>query len=304
MSLFLRSIYLSSGLSLLYIFLLYRSNPLRRLPTTTVTLIFILGMAAVIPVVLIRYLLPLGNITTPFSAYVTAGLIEEGIKFLVMACTVWQLGFPDLAEPIDFAIYFGILGVGFGIYEDFWYIFSGSYEVWTAGDIGRFHEVFRVVVLARTFPGHILFNGLAGYLVGHARFLRMWRARLLWLFLGFLFAVALHGSFNLIASTGGAIPLLTYILLLVGLFLQLRRAALARSPFRALIYMITEGRDKWPYPRPPIDYLFAEGFSWPGKNKGGMFQVYPVVLSLLILYPLLVAVVYLANRFLIWVLPV
>lgn len=300
MSLFLRSIYLSSGLSLLYIFLLYKSNPLRRLPSTTVTLTFVAGMAAVVPVVLIRQLLPLSEGGTAFTAYVTAGLIEEGIKFLVMAGTIWRLGFSDLAEPMDLVIYFGILGVGFGIYEDFWYIFSGSYAEWIAGDIRRFHEVFQAVALARSFPGHILFDGLAGYLIGHARFLEGQRSRLPWLLGGFLLAVSLHGSFNLIATAGGTIPLLTYIVLLVGLFLHLRQAALARSPFKAVIVLIKEGKKEWPYPRPPIDYLFAKGFSWPEGDRGGMFQVFPLALSLLILYPLLVAVVYLVNRLIVW----
>ena len=304
MSLFLRAIYISSGLSLLYIFLLYRSNPLRRLPGPTVTLSFALGMAAVIPVVLLRHLLPVEHPAAPFSAYVGAGLIEEGVKFLVMATTIWRFGFPDLAEPIDLATYFGVLGAGFGIYEDFWYIFSGSYNVWIEGDIGRFHEVFGAIIRARSFPGHILFNGIAGYLVGHARFVRVRRAQLFWLAGGFSLAIGLHGTFNLIAGAGGTIPLLAYCVLLVGLFLHLRQRALGCSPFRALIRLITEGEGKWPYPRAPLSYLFAEGFSWPGKNRGGMFQAFPLSLSLIILYPLLVVAVYLINRLLVWLLPI
>jgi RsiW-degrading membrane proteinase PrsW (M82 family) len=301
MSLFIQTIYLASGLSLLYIFLLYRSNPLRRLPAATVTVTFTLGMAAVIPAALLHRLLPLDGGGPVFSAYVSAGLIEEGIKFLVLAVTIWRFKFPDLAEPIDLAIYFGILGVGFGIYEDFWYIFSVSYDAWTAGDVSRFHEVFQAIAIARSFPGHILFDALAGFLVSHARFLERFRDRVPWLIGGFLLAVGLHGSFNLIATLGGTIPLLSYIVLLIGLFLHLRRRALARSPFRALIGLITkEEEEEWAYPRPPVDYLFAEGFSWPGKPKGGMFQVFPLTLALLILYPLLVVMIYLIHRTILW----
>lgn len=303
MSLFLRSIYVSSGLSLLYIFLLYRSNPLRRLSGATVTLSFALGMGAVIPVVLFRRFFPFESTASLFSAYVNAGLVEEGVKFLVLAGTIWWLGFPDLAEPIDFVIYLGVLGAGFGIYEDFWYIFSGSYNIWIGGDVGRFREVFSAIVLARSFPGHVLFGGIAGYLVGHARFLRTWHARLAWLVGGFILAVGLHGTFNLIASAGGTIPLLTYCVLLVGVFVYLRRMALAHSPFRALVRLITKGTGEWPYPRSPVDYLFAEGFSWPAESKGGMFQAFPLALSLLILYPFLVVAVYLVNRLLVWILP-
>jgi len=303
MNLFLQSVYVSSGLSLLYIFLLYRSNPLRRLPGTTVTLSFVVGMGAVIPVVLLRRVFPLDPAASLFSAYVNAGVVEEGIKFLVLAGTIWWLGFPDIAEPIDVVIYMGVLGAGFGIYEDFWYIFSGAYDVWIAGDVGRFREVFSAIVVARSFPGHVLFGGIAGFLVGHARFLRTWHTRLPWLAGGFILAVALHGTFNQIAYAGGTIPLLCYCVLLVGVFIFLRRMTLARSPFRAVIRWIAEGEGEWRYPRSPVDYLFAEGFSWPAHSKKGMFQTFPLALSLFILYPFLVVSVYLINRLLVWILP-
>jgi len=299
MELFLRAIYLSSALSLLYILLLYRSNPHRRLPSTTVTLTFFLGMAAVIPVSIVRLAVETGPMGTPFSAYVGAGLIEEGVKFLLMFLVIWRLRFPDVAEPMDLVIYFGILGAGFGIYEDFWYIFKSSYPSWVSGDPARFSEVFGAITVARSFPGHILFDGLAGYLIGYARFCQGRLARLAWIGGGFAIAVVTHGSFNMLA-TAGRILLITYIVFLIGIFLLLRRLAVERSPFRALITMLSRGGGSWTYPRPPLDYLFAEGFSWPGKAERGMFQVFPFVLSLLILYPMLVAAVYLVNQLIVW----
>ena len=298
MTLFLRSIYLASALSVFYILLLYRSNPLRRLPTTTITVAFALGMLTVVPLVLVRSVFPSGDAGSAFSAYVNAGLVEEGFKFLVMLLTIWRLRFPDIAEPLDFAIYFGVLGVGFGIYEDFWYIFGGSYGAWTAGDISRFNELYREIVFARAFPGHILFDGLAGCLVGYAYFAEGTR-KVAWLAGGFILAVALHGSFNVIAVAGGTIPLLAYVLFLVGGFLLFRQQALSSSPFSAVIRLVNGEGSEWPYRKSPVDYLFTEGFAWPGKARGGMFQIYPVLLSLLILYPLLVATVYVASRVLI-----
>jgi len=300
MSLFIQTVYLAAGLSLGYIFLLYRSNPLRRLPGTTVTVAFTVGMLAVLPVVLLHRLLPLNTQPGPFSAFVTAGLVEEAVKFAVMAFTIWRLRFPDVAEPLDVAIYFGVLGVGFGVYEDFSYLFSGTYPVWSAGNAAAARHALDALVLARSFPGHILFDGLAGFLVGTARFLPGWQARLPWLAGAFLLAVTLHGCFDLIATAGGTIPLLTYLALLVGGFLALRRAALAHSPFRAVIVRVRTGNAPWPYPRPPIDYLFADGFSWPGRPRSGMFQIFPLALSLLILYPLLVAAVYVVERAVLW----
>jgi hypothetical protein len=301
MSLFLKSIYLASGLSLVYIYLLYQSHPWRRLSATTVTLTFIVGMLAVVPVGLLRVVLPFACDATAFSAYVSAGLVEEAVKFTAMGLTVWRYGFPDVAEPLDYAIFFGILGVGFGMYEDFWYIFGGSYNLWLEGDLGRYGEVFHAMVLSRAFPGHILFNGLAGFLIGHARLSRRGKDRLLGVMGAFLLAVAAHGTFNLIAVLGGYIPLLAYIVLLTGLFVYARQLSLSFSPFRELIVQI-RGKEShpWLFSRPAVDYLFAEGFSWPQEGRGGLFQVFPLILSLFILYPVLFGVVYLIHRLVVW----
>ncbi|MCD6495339.1 PrsW family intramembrane metalloprotease [Candidatus Bipolaricaulota bacterium] len=300
MNLFVQAIYLASGLSLAYIFLVYRSNPLRRLPASRVTISFVVGMLAVIPVILIKHILPLSEGSTLFTSFISAGMIEEGVKFALMAATIWRFSFPDLSEPLDLVIYFGILGVGFGIYEDFSYLFSGTYSVWEAGDIGQFHRVLQVLVIARAFPGHILFDSLAGFLLGRARFLTSKRTRGWWIVGAFALAVALHGSYNMIAVYGGSIPLLTYIVVLVGAFLHLRRRALERSPFRATIAYVKGEVDDWQYPHTPAEYLFAEGFSWPGTPQGGMYELFPLTLSLVILYPLLVATVYLLERAAVW----
>ena len=301
MSLFLKSIYLSSGLSLFYIYLLYRSHPWRRLPATTVTLTFVVGMLSVIPVALLRAVLPVGREATAFTAYVSAGMVEEAVKFAAMGLTVWRYRFPDAVEPLDFAIFFGILGLGFGVYEDFWYVFGGSYDLWLQGDLGRFTEAFNALVAARAFPGHILFNALAGFLIGAARALGRDKMRSVYLMGAFLLAVAAHGTFNLIAAVGGRILLLTYIVGLIGLFAYARRLSVAHSPFRRLIDRLKENEsEKWPFPHPPADYLFVEGFWWPQEGRGGMFQVFPVVLSLIILYPVLFGGVYLIHRLVTW----
>jgi hypothetical protein len=296
MSLFFQSVYLSSALSLLYIFLLYRSHPLRRLPVAPTILVFAVGSLSVIPVVVLRWLLPGGAIESGVASRVLAAAVEEGVKFAALWATAWRFRFPNLIEPFDLAIYFGILGVGFGVYEDFWYIFSASYPSWVAGELVRFNEVFRGVVLARALPGHILFNALAGFLLGHGWVHGRRRGTIGWVAAGVGLAVLLHAGFNLIAESWGTIPLLTYLIVLVGCFLELRRRALAASPLAILIDYVEGKRRDWPFARSPSDYLFAEGFGWPGRRTRGLFQFYPVVLSLTILFPLLFVIVYLINR--------
>jgi len=51
MKLFLQSAYLSSAISLIYIALLYRSHPFRRLPIVSILATFTVGMLAVVPAV-------------------------------------------------------------------------------------------------------------------------------------------------------------------------------------------------------------------------------------------------------------
>jgi len=299
MSLFLRSIYLSSALSLGYIFLLVRSNPYRRIPAAPAIVVFAAGMLAVIPVVAVKRFVPFDLDLATTGGLFLAAAIEEVMKFSAFFLTGWRFGFPNTIEPLDYAIYFGILGVGFAIYEDFWYIFSVSYPSWMAGDPYRFSEIFHGIVIARAFPGHILFNGLAGFLVGRSRAGRL-PVRIGWIAGGFALALLCHVAFNRIAAIGETSLLLTYALVLVGLFLGLRKRELDRSPFPALIDYIEGRREDWPFPHPPIDYLFADGFSWPGKKGSGLFQFYPVLLSLAILFPLLLMIVYLLNRLVLW----
>jgi RsiW-degrading membrane proteinase PrsW (M82 family) len=298
MSLFLQSVYISAALSLVYIYLLYRSHPYRRLPASSTVLAFAAGMIAVVVVTVLRRVLPIGPIESSIGALLAAAAIEEVAKLLLATATVLRLRFPHVAEPLDVAILMGVVGVGFGIYEDFWYIFSISYPSWIAGDAGRFVEIFRGITLARAFPGHILFNGISGFLLG-------WgvasggRRRALWILGGLALAVGLHAGFNGVALVRGPFLLLTYVLVLVGIYLGLRRRALRRSPFGALIRALSDKTSEpraWPYERPMLDYLLADGFAWPGKRGGGLFQFYPVIFSLCVLFPLLLIGTYFANR--------
>jgi len=295
MSLFLKSTYLSAALSLVYIFALYRSHPYRRIPSAPTLLAFVLGMVAVVPVVAVRRAIPLPSIETSALALVGAAAIEEGSKFLLAFVSIWRYRFPNVAEPFDFGVYFGVLGVGFGIYEDFWYIFSVTYPSWVAGDVGRFNEVFRGITLARAFPGHILFNGIAGVLLGFA-FFAEGRRRAAWIAGSVVVAIALHVGFNGIAIVGESPLLIAYLVLLVGVFLGMRRRLKERSPFAALVRRVEGADERWRFEHRPLEYLFADGFDWPGSRGGGLFQFYPIVLSLAVLFPLLLIGVYFLNR--------
>jgi len=84
----------------------------------------------------------------------------------------------------------------------------------------------------------------------------------------------------------------------IGLFTALRRRALEDSPFVALVALIDGERSPWEFGISPVEVLFAEGFSWPGKMNRSTLSFYPVTLSLIILFPVLVSGIYLLHRLL------
>jgi len=296
MKLFLQSAYLSSALSLFYIALLYRSHPFRRLPVVSILSTFTMGMLAVVPVILIYRLIPGHSPDGLLGAVLVAPLVEEAVKLLIFSATALRLGYPSLIEPLDYAIYFGVLGLGFGVYEDFWYIFGTSYSSWIAGDQGRFLEVFRWMAYARSFPGHVLFDAMAGFLIGWGFCRCKGRARWAWVAGGFTVAVVSHGLFNLAASQRGTLLLWSLVVLYLGAFLILRRRVLAVSPFAALRDLVRTNSTSWEFDISPVDALFAEGFSWPGKQKRLFLAFYPVTLSLVVLFPVLLTCVYFMHR--------
>jgi hypothetical protein len=255
-------------------------------------------MLAVVVVSVVRRFVPIGPIDASVAALFGAAAVEEAAKLALAGATIMRFRFPTVAEPLDVAILMGIVGVGFGVYEDFWYIFSSSYPSWIAGDASRFAEIFRAIAWARALPGHILFNGISGFLLGHAVFDRG-RRRVLWIAGSLGVATLLHVGFNASAMLEGPLLVTTYVVALVGVFLALRRRALRGSPFGAVIRLLENEQDvaaAWPFERPPVDYLLAEGFAWPARPSAGLFQFYPVILSLCILFPLLLILIYFVNR--------
>jgi len=301
MKLFLQSAYLSSALSLVYIALLYRSHPFRRLPVVPILTTFAVGMLAVIPVALLYRLIPGLNLGGLIGKTLTAPWVEESVKFILFVVTVRHLGYPSLIEPLDYAIFFGVLGLGFGVYEDFWYIFGTTYPSWISGDESRFFEVFRWMAYARSFPGHVLFDAMAGFLVGWGMCHAKKKVRWGWFAGAFAVAGCAHSLFNLAASQRGTLLLWSLVISYVGVFMLLRRRAIETSPFAALRRIVQGEPLSWNSDISPVQALFAEGYAWPGKPKRKILAFYPLTLSLVILFPVLVSCVYLLNRLLLWV---
>lgn len=311
MTLFLRTIYISTFLSLFYIILLYLSDTYRKESTSTISLVFVLGMFAVLPVTLLHKVFPgldevmLQNsvLNVIFRDYVRAGLVEELIKSLFFIYLLSRFKYGDFAEVMDGIVYFGILGAGFAVYEDFWYIFQNSYPPWEAGDFARFNQVYHQMILSRAFPGHILFDCLAGYFFSLSKFSQRRWSKVKLLSAGFLIAVLAHGTFNFIAQISDAISLLIYILFLILILVGLRTHALKISPFKILLKSLKEGRLDTEisarYFYYPIEkYLFDRDAPWRDKPKRNPWRFVPMLIILVPLYPLVFLLIFYLNRFL------
>lgn len=310
MILFLRTIYISVLLSLFYIILLYQSDKYRKESTATISLVFILGMLSVTPVTFFHQIVPgFDNLTLQndflnvlFRDYLRAGFLEELVKSLFFMAFIWRLKYDDFAEVMDGIVYFGILGAGFAVYEDFWYIFQNSYPPWEAGQAIRFNQIFHHMILSRAFPGHILFNCLAGYFYGLAKFTDFKRSRLKLLFLGFLLAVIAHGTFNLISRISDPISLLIYTLFLILVLVGLRAKALKSSPFRAILTHLKEGRLKLEdvkdrhFYYPIQTYLLDENAPWREKPERNPWRFIPLLIILVPLYPLVFLLIFYLNK--------
>lgn len=317
MTLFLRTIYISTLLSLAYIIILYLADTYRKESTSMVALIFVVGMLAVVPVSFIHAIFPplskiklesnLLNIL--FTDYFQAAFIEELVKSLFFLGLILPLKYEDFAEVMDGILYFGILGAGFAVFEDFSYIFQNSYPPWEAGNLTRFNQVFHRMILSRAFPGHILFNCLAGYFFSRGKFAYKKSSKVKFTLIGFGVAVLAHGTFNLIAQISDSTNLLIYILVLILLIVALRRKALKASPFRKLLQKL-ENRGAgdvklggteidWGEFYYPIHwYLRDENAPWSPKPTRNPWRFIPMLIILIPLYPLIFLLIFYLNKLL------
>jgi RsiW-degrading membrane proteinase PrsW (M82 family) len=268
-----------------------------------------MGMFSVIPVTLFHAIFPeldkfqLHNsvLNVLFRDYFRAGFIEELIKSLFFFGFIIRLKYEDFAEVMDGIVYFGILGAGFAVYEDFWYIFQNSYPPWEAGDLIRFNQVFHQMILSRAFPGHILFDCIAGYFFSLSKFNYEKRSKLKLIFTGLIVAAFTHGTFNLIARISDATSLLIYILFLILIIVVLRTQALKNSPFRKLLQTEKNNRleDKI---RPqnfyyPIErYILDENAPWQDKPRRNPWRFIPMLIILIPLYPLVFLLIFYLNK--------
>ena len=154
---------------------------------------FLLGVALSLQVNYFQQLLPrMPSIF--FTAFISAALIEEGIKLITLRLTLFRN--PDFKEKVDGITYAVFLGLGFATVENLIWI--------TNFEIG----------LVRAFtatPAHALFGVVMGYYLGRYKFEKD-NQKLL--YQAFWVPTLLHGLYNLLILTGqiwGVIFFIPYV---------------------------------------------------------------------------------------------
>ncbi|GAF24103.1 hypothetical protein JCM19047_3976 [Bacillus sp. JCM 19047] len=166
--------------------------------------IFIIGALLVLPISVIQFALTEEEmITEPLiKAFLLYGLIEEGLKWLMLFIFAYQHG--QLRQPLD-GIVFGVaLSLGFATVENSLYMIAYGFD-----------HVLPRTLLPTT--AHAVYGIVMGYYIGRAKYHRS--KRRLFLVLAAVFPMILHGSYDYILMDFGHYFLLLMIPFMVGLWL-------------------------------------------------------------------------------------
>jgi len=213
-------------------YLVYRFDRYEREPLIMLWLSVSVGMLSTVLVLIIRKLLPFitfslkGNlIDVILGSFITAGLVEEGAKLLLFLPMFKK--WSDINEPYDVMLYFGFVGMGFGIYENLGYVFNIASRVLKITGKSALVRSFALKISAlRWFPAHLFIDFIAGYFIAKVLYRKNKTRGIL---IGYFVAVLLHGFYDVIASLGGYYPLMGYAVFLVLLAIFLGKKALAES---------------------------------------------------------------------------
>ncbi len=144
--------------------------------------------------------------TTPLYimalAFGVVAVVEEGAKLLFLYLKTWKN--PNFDYKFDGIIYAVFVSLGFAAFENIKYVFSYGLSV-----------ALPRAVLA--IPGHMTFAVVMGVFYGRAKYLENHGqpGKWLYIFLGWFFAVLLHGFYDTCAMLGTAESSLVFSVLVL-----------------------------------------------------------------------------------------
>lgn len=166
-------------------FYIYSRDRYEKEPASILIKALLTGALCVLPVLLIEGLLlklyrgPEGIDEAAYTAFIVAGLTEEGVKFLALWLFFW--GNRYFTEKFDGIVYAVYVALGFAAIENIIYVFQGGFSV----------GITRALTAV---PAHALFGIMMGYNLGLARFNR--RYRVLNLTAAFMIPFISHGAYD------------------------------------------------------------------------------------------------------------
>lgn len=181
-------------------FYIYSRDRYEKEPVSLLIKALFIGVLCVLPVLLIEGVLtklytgPEGISEAAYTAFVVAGLTEEGIKFLALFIFFWRnKNFNEKFDAIVYAVY---ISLGFAAIENVLYVFQGGYSV------GLLRAITAV-------PAHALFGIMMGYNFGLARFNGKYMG--INLFAAFAIPFIFHGAYDFLLMSNNQLLMLVFI---------------------------------------------------------------------------------------------
>jgi len=184
---------------------IYSRDKYEKEPLSVLFKALLAGILIVLPVVVIEKLLTIpsenleGASFAAYTAFIVAGLTEEGMKFLAFYFFFWNNR--NFNEKFDGIVYSVYIALGFAGIENVLYVFSGGYGV-------------GIIRALTAVPAHALFGVVMGYYFSLAKFNASRKP--VFLLLAFLLPFLFHGLYNFLlmgnspALLSAFIPLFIY----------------------------------------------------------------------------------------------
>jgi RsiW-degrading membrane proteinase PrsW (M82 family) len=193
-------LFISLAPILIIAFYIYSRDKYEKEPLSILLKALLTGVLIALPVVLIEKLLTMpselmeGLPAAAYTAFIVAGLTEEGMKFLAFYFFFWKNR--NFNEEFDGIVYSVYIALGFAGIENILYVFSGGYG------IGLIRALTAV-------PAHALFGIVMGYNFGLAKFNHELRTG--YLILAFLLPFIFHGLYNFLLMGNSPVLLFLFI---------------------------------------------------------------------------------------------
>jgi RsiW-degrading membrane proteinase PrsW (M82 family) len=193
-------LFISLAPILIIAFYIYSRDKYEKEPLSVLLKALLTGVLIVLPVVLIEKILSMpsemmeGLPAAAYTAFLVAGLGEEGIKFLAFYIFFWNSR--NFNEKFDGIVYTVYIALGFAGVENILYVFSGGYGV------GLVRAITAV-------PAHALFGIVMGYYFGLAKFNTERRKG--YLILAFLLPFIFHGTYDFLLMGNSPVLLILFV---------------------------------------------------------------------------------------------